>query len=124
MSVEHVTFLYEETAEDAAAQLARGTGNAREDLNTYVEDLRSAMCRCGDHIHESLLHGRVTYTGMRREMREDGSSSMELRYEVKLNALSDVYRPKSLYIMDREGGHTCVLRLTQSHVRRFLGTAA
>ena len=124
MSVEHVTFLYEETAKDAAARLARGTGNAGEDLNAYDEDLRSAVCRCGDDTHESLHHGSVTYTGMRRDMREDGSSSIEIRFEVELIALSDDYRPKSVCIMDREGGHTCVLRLTHSHMRRFVGTAA
>jgi len=56
MSVEpFVIFLYEENAEDAAARLARGTGNAGEDL----ENLRTAIDRCGDDIHANLLHGRV-----------------------------------------------------------------
>ena len=56
MSVEpFVTFLYEEYAEDVVARLARGTGNAGEDL----ENLRTAILRCGDDIHENLLHGLV-----------------------------------------------------------------
>ena len=46
MEVEHVTLLFEETAEDAAARLARGTANARaniEDVNRAVEAVRSAF---------------------------------------------------------------------------------
>ena len=110
MYVEHITFLYEETAEHAAARLALST------VSTYDEDLKTAAYRCGDDLHvnlrlESRHHGAVTFTGMRLEMREDGSSGIVMRFEVELNALSDAYRPKNVYIMDHVGGVTGVLSL-------------
>ena len=141
MSVEHVTLLFEETAEDAAARLARGTANARatiEDVtracegvrSAFEEDVKDAVHCCVGDIEESLEDGRVTYTGMRHEevVDEDDdeeiapASQIEMHFEVPLNALSDDYRPKNVYIMDREGGSTtCVLRLMTRGVFRSIG---
>ena len=121
MYVEHITFLYEETAEHAAARLALS-----ESVNTYDEDLKTAAYRCGDDLHvnlrlESRHHGAVTFTGMRLEMREDGSSGIVMSFEVELNALSDAYRPKNVYIMDHVGGVTGVLSLTITGMFRSKG---
>ena len=122
MFVEHITFLYEETAEHAAARLALSTST----VNTYDEDLRTAAYRCGDDLHvnlrlESRHHGAVTFTGMRLEMREDGSSGIVMSFEVELNALSDAYCPKNVYIMDHVGGVTGVLSLTITGMFRSKG---
>ena len=119
MSAENITLHYVETAEDAAARLARSTGNARVDLNNHIEDLKTAIGSIGDNIHESLSHGRVTHTGMRREEYGDGSASFEFRFTVEFDALPLNYDPKSIFIMDREGGRTCVLRLTATHLKRY-----
>ena len=140
MDVEHVLLRYEETAEDAAARLARGTADARANIedvtracegvrSAFKEDVMHAVHLCVDDIQESLEDGRVTYTGTQHEdvVDEDDdeeiapASQIEMHFEVPLNALSDDYRPKNLYIMDREGGSTCVLRLMTRGVFRSIG---
>ena len=142
MEVEHVTLLFEETAEDAAARLARGTANARANIedvtravegvrSAFIEDVKSAVHSCVDDIQESLEDGRVTYTGMRHEevVDEDDdeeiapASQIEMHFEVELEALPFDYRPKDVIIIDREDESTCVLRLMTRGVFRSMGTS-
>ena len=146
MEVEHVTLLFEETAEDAAARLARGTANARANIEdvtraveavrtAFIEDVKTAVQRCFVDIQESIddglwdIDGRVTYTGMRHEdVQEDDddiapASQIEMHFEVKLlpshSALPFDYSPSNVIIIDREGVHG--VRLMARGVSRSIG---
>ena len=110
MSKQRIVCNYIETAEDAAARLARGTGDAGEDLETYLEDVRSAIHRCADDIHENLLHGGIAYSHMRRVLHENGSTSFEIHFEVERDALPFTYRSKDITVVERDYNHSLRLK--------------
>ena len=105
-----ITCHYIETAENAAARLARGTGDAAADLDTYLEDVRSAIHRCADDIREHLLHGDIAYSHMCRNAHEDGSTWFTFHFEVERGALPFTYRAKHITILEHDYTHVFHLK--------------
>ena len=110
MPKDRITCYYVEPAENVAARLARGTGDAGADLETYLEDVRSAVHRCADDMHANLCHGGIAYLHMRRDVLEDGSTWFAFHFEVERDALPFTYRAKHITILERDYTHVLHLK--------------
>ena len=110
MPLHRISCHYIEPAENAAARLARGTGDAGADLETYLEDVRCAIHRCADDIRENLRHGDIAYSHMRRDVHDDGSTSFVFHFEVERDALPFTYIAKDITILERDFTHVLHLK--------------